>query len=874
MELKPYQQQVLADLEEYLRYVRKEQDYDKAFNIFWEDKIGLYDPLNGKGMQPYKNDLPKVPHVCIKVPTAGGKTFIACNAIDVVYRYYRDGMAKAVVWLVPSTTILDQTFQNLLNPAHPYRQRINTHFNNRVEVYRKEDLLQASGFNSKSVSDQLNIFVLSFDSLRSRKKEDRKFFQENGQLISFSSDASDNEHILEGTDETALINVIRKLKPLVIVDEAHGAVSELSVEMLRNLNPSFVLDLTATPRTGSNIISFVDAFALKKENMVKLPVIVYNHNDRNGVIENAINLQRKLETEAKKEEAKGGPYIRPIVLLQAQPKTAEDNATFEKIKQALLDLGLPGEQIKIKTAHINEIKSIDLLSKNCEVRFIITVNALKEGWDCPFAYILASLADKSSAVDVEQILGRILRQPYVKRHEFILLNCSFVLTASSKFMLTLENIVQGLNRAGFSKHDYKVASVVPEEINKDSDIPQQQSFGEILNVNNEVLAEVNSERISLVSPEEPIATGPIQQVEKQAVMASEEMDRVIEKDINNQSDYLSVEIQDKVNTYFMKQAFAEQAKAVQLPQFFIKIPTNPLLFKEESEYTLLSKENLLEKFALSKEDHKINFEADGPEMYKVDLERTKANDYTPTFSQLDLKAKEPLIAYIVAQPKENQVKQLTGRIVKQVGDLRPIADKEIRSYIKRIVEDFSPDQMTDVLYRELTYCDKIKQKIDFLSSLHAEKEFNNKLETDAITVLDSYKLPDSIRPGRMGSSITKSLYEAEGFMNAFEEKVINAVANCSNVVFWHFNPPKRGFCLNGYINHYPDFIVWTKSGKIILIESKGDHLDGENTKAKIRLGKKWASKAGNKYRYFMVFEERQVEGAYKLEDVIEIIKDL
>ena len=58
------------------------------------------------------------------------------------------------------------------------------------------------------------------------------------------------------------------------------------------------------------------------------------------------------------------------------------------------------------------------MRNDCDVRFIITINALKEGWDCPFAYILASLADKSSAVDVEQILGRVLRQPYVMKHNF------------------------------------------------------------------------------------------------------------------------------------------------------------------------------------------------------------------------------------------------------------------------------------------------------------------------------------------------------------------------------------------------------------------------------------------------------------------------
>ena len=163
--------------------------------------------------------------------------------------------------------------------------------------------------------------------------------------------------------------------------------------------------------------------------MVKLPVIVYNHQDTNEVISGAINLQRTLEAKSLIEEKNGGRYIRPIVLFQAQPKSNEDNITFEKIKVQLIASGIPEEQVKIKTSGKDEISKEDLMSRDCKVRYIITVNALKEGWDCPFAYILASLANKSSAVDVEQILGRILRQPYVIKHQQDLLNFSYVLTS-------------------------------------------------------------------------------------------------------------------------------------------------------------------------------------------------------------------------------------------------------------------------------------------------------------------------------------------------------------------------------------------------------------------------------------------------------------
>ena len=266
MELKPYQQQVINDLTLFLLEIQNTKNVNDAFYTFWTQhpKTPLI-PFPNSAIEPYKNTIPKVPHICIKVPTAGGKTFIACNAIKTIFEAFEFDKPKVVVWLVPSITILDQTIKNLKDSTHPYRQKINSHFNNKVEIFDKNTLLEGSGFNATSVKEQLNILVLSFDSLRVKNKEDRKIFQENGRLQSF-------EGVLENDSELTLGSVIQYLNPLVIVDESHNAESQLSVEMLKRINPSFILDLTATPRKNSNIISFIDALDLKKENInYKLP---------------------------------------------------------------------------------------------------------------------------------------------------------------------------------------------------------------------------------------------------------------------------------------------------------------------------------------------------------------------------------------------------------------------------------------------------------------------------------------------------------------------------------------------------------------------------------------------------------------------------
>jgi len=871
MELKPYQQQVINDLSSFLEQVQETKDVKAAFYNFWttHPKTPLF-PFAGTAIEPYKNTIPRVPHICIKVPTAGGKTFIACNAIKTIFDAFAYDRPKAVVWLVPSITILDQTIKNLKDPSHPYRQKINSHFGNKVEIFDKATLLQGSGFNATSIKEQLNILVFSFDSLRAKNKEDRKVFQENGNLQSFES-------LLGKDNEITLGSVIEYLNPVVVVDESHNAESDLSVDMLKVINPCFILDLTATPRNNSNIISFIDALELKKESMVKLPVIVYNHQDKTEVINSALQLQKRLEMQAVEEEKHGGKYIRPIVLFQAQPKNgknfkdeAEEKSNVQKLKEKLIELKIPADQIKIKTAYVNELKGENLMSRDCQVRYIITINALKEGWDCSFAYILASLADKSSAIDVEQILGRVLRQPYVMKHNFPLLNLSYVLTASSKFLETLDNIVKGLNKAGFSDKDFKLADPEMLEAAKKQEPTQQlTAFPALEETTEDITSDIDTTRI-LVSSDVTLPGNSVAEIEQTAIQQTEAFEKIVSEMEANNLTPLPNEIQKLVKTYCIKDIFKEQAESIHLPQFYLKVPANDLFGKREEELPL-EKENLLDGFALSKADTNIAFDSITSELYKVDLDETK-KEHTPTFVRLDGDVKESIISYILDPTRKNgRIKTTTKFIMDVIGNMYPIPDKEIDRYINRVLEDFTDEQFSDFYNQKYTYTDKIKQKIKMLSEVFAEQKFKDFLDTDKVFIKPSFTLPKTISPGETSKAITKSLYEREGSMNGYEERVINEIGNMGNIAFWTRNIERKGFRLNGFINHYPDFIIQTKSGKTILLETKGDHLDAEQ---KIKLGDLWKSKAGNNFRYFMVYERRTVDGAYKLEDFLNIIRDI
>lgn len=883
MELKGYQQTNLDALDRFLSCVDKNKDTARGFYEFWQTNNPPLTPFPGTIIEPYKDNVKGAPHVCHKVPTGGGKTFIASAALKVAMTHINP-FYKVVVWLVPSNAILEQTLRNLRNKQHPYRQRIDTDFQNRVEVFDKQQALTGHGFTLTTVRENLCILVMSFDSFRTNNKEGRKVYQENGYLQSFAPLVATQ---LDDDDEVQLMKVLQAVHPLVVVDESHNATSKLSEQMLNDLQPSLVIDLTATPRENSNIICFTDALELKRNNMVKLPVIVYNHTSKSQVIDSALHLQRRLELMAMQET--NGNYIRPIVLFQAESKQqgAEDRETFEKVKQTLLDLKIPEEHIKIKTAEIDELKGIDLMSPTCQVRYIITINALKEGWDCPFAYILASLADKSSAVDVEQIVGRVLRLPNATRNSHDILNLSYVLTASAKFQETLDNVVKGLNHAGFSDRDYRSIDAAepvedtktPDVVNPASLFPDEEpktekeddvDMGEITfkpvpyNQTWSTTAPLINEEPPYTSAE-PVAVADIlENAQKQA----EEMDKQI---ADNDDFMIMPDIAPQVKTATIQSVFAGSAKQVVLPMFFVANDSPQSCLFDRPNEIKLEGQHLLKSFKLSAQPADITFAAAETSMYKVDVDE-KTDEHAPRYEKVKGATYNYILDYIrQAEDFESKLRRCSNVVAETMGKMIPLTQKDIQGYVARIFESFTEEQLEDFMRHLQEYTETIKKRILHLEDEHKEKEFRRLLDTDQIIIKQVYSIPNKITLKLPSQGITKMLHTKEESVNGFEAGVINDVANLDSVEWWTRNVEMRGFYINGFINHYPDFIIKTKKGKIVLLETKGDHLEAEK---KIRLGNLWANKAGNDYRYCLVYKDRKVDGAYTKSEFIDMMKSL
>ena len=839
-------------------------------------------------MPPYNSELAGVPQVCFKVPTGGGKTFLAANSIKPIFDSMPYIHPKAVVWLVPSDAILTQTYRTLTDKNHDYRKKIDVDFGNKVEIYSKQQLLNGQNFNPTSVSDNLSVFVLSYDSFRTSKKDGRKAYQENGSLLPFVRFKQDSGSLLEDTDETALIQVIRKLNPVVIVDESHHATSKLSKEMLQNFNPSFVLDLTATPKNGSNIISFVDARQLKAENMVKLPVIVYNRKSQEDVFVSAISLRRKLENEAVEEQKNGGRYIRPIVLFQAQPRNNDDSTTYDKIKHTLIDMGIPESEIAIKTADSDELKNIDLSSHDCSIRYIITVNALKEGWDCPFAYILATVANRTSSIDVEQILGRILRLPNTRKNEREVLNLSYVITSSNAFYATLDKVVAGLNAAGFTSKDYRIDDYVEQ----DTEFPVEQAGNiqtelkldnDVTDDTNNVSDEIDSLNVDFVREQiSPFVNNENMESQSQSKVNDAVTDMLDHaktqnelywQDFEETEEYLPVppEVGNKMKHYKVNQLYASEAGQIEIPQFMIE--TGRSLFSEH-EHQVLTKENLYAGFSLLDKDTVIDFDSIDSEIARIDIDDS---DALPKAWKLQGFDSQNVKQWFDEQPSDRKMRLCKDMIIKKLSKNNAINDRDLEVYVDRIIQNLTEDQLTDMEQTPGIYVLKINKKVNLLLNEYAKKMFYEWVEQDKISCQPSYKLPKEISPTETIASIPKSLYnEEEKFDTEYERKVVMELSSLNNIKWWHRNMARKGFAINGAVNAYPDLMVRTESGKLLLIETKGDQLENSESREKAETGAKWAEMAGRMYKYYMVFETKNpgYNGAYSYEEFMRIVKEL
>jgi type III restriction enzyme len=449
MQLKAYQLATLDILKRYLEEASLFGPREAFTHITKETPRPYradYRPLEG---------LPQVPYVCLRLPTGGGKTLLGTHAIAVARDSWVGKDYPLVLWLVPSNTIRLQTVEALRDTRHAYRQALDNAFDGRVRVF---DIADFPVMRPNDIADNCCIIVGTIQALRVSNTEGRKVYAHHEDLeahfAKLTTAASTLERTAEGTVKFSFANLLHMHRPLMIVDEAHNAVTGLTREMQTRVNPCAVIEFTATPQLDSNILHSVSAQALKREEMIKLPIILAEHDTWQSAVSRAVAERASLAKAAADEP----DYIRPIVLFQAQPKNQE--VTHEVLKKHLIEAEQVDEnRIAVATGDQRELDGIDLFDPKCPIEYVITVEALKEGWDCSFAYVFCSLSRIKSATDVEQLLGRVLRMPYARMRKASSLNRAYAHVSETQFGQSAQALTDKLVAMGFEEEEARQAIV-------------------------------------------------------------------------------------------------------------------------------------------------------------------------------------------------------------------------------------------------------------------------------------------------------------------------------------------------------------------------------------------------------------------------------
>ena len=494
MVLKEYQKRTLATVREFLEGLAEWRSraatilaVDPEMDVDWVRKA-WEKSAPARIYQPRRNGLGEpLPSFCLKIPTGGGKTLLATKVVGLVNTHYRQRQTGLVLWIVPTTQIYNQTLKALKDRDHPYRQQLDM-----ASAGRTLTLEKTSGFSPRDVQENLCVLLLMLPSANRETKEQLRMFRDSGGFDRFfpaDDDVAAHRKLLnEVTNldtfeqeggfwgrhaKTSLGNTLRLLRPLIILDEGHKAYSRNARATLEGFNPCMIVELSATPPKGANVLVDIQGRELNEEEMIKLDLHIRNSAStswKNTMLA-SIEHRQRLEEEARTHEANTGVYIRPICLIQVE-RTGRDQRRpgvvhADDVRDYLLrHPGISEELVAVKTSQKDELKAVDeaggLLSRECPIRFIITKQALQEGWDCSFACVLTILTNPGSKSALTQLVGRILRQPYARKTRVPWLDECYVFCFQRRGADLLEEVRKGFGLEGLYGLEGKIVTD-PEE---------------------------------------------------------------------------------------------------------------------------------------------------------------------------------------------------------------------------------------------------------------------------------------------------------------------------------------------------------------------------------------------------------------------------
>lgn len=863
MKLKQYQADTCSVLRRFLEEARVAGPKNAYETITKE-------PEQAKRLGRYGGDyapleaLPNTPYVCLRLPTGGGKTILGAYSIGIARDAWVEKDYPMVLWLVPSNTIRLQTAEALKNARHPYRQALDEAFEGRVRVF---DIADFTNIRPHDIRDHCCIVVGTIQTLRVANTEGRKVYAHNENMEPHFTGLPKNLPGLEAKDgrgvKFSFANLMHIHRPLMIVDEAHNAVTGLTREMQQRVNPSAIIEFTATPRFNSNILHSVTAQELKLEEMIKLPIILSEHDSWQNAVNGATAARAALA-----ETAEDDPdYIRPIVLFQAQPKNQE--VTVEVLKKHLIEVEqIPEERIAVATGDQRELDGIDLFDPKCPIEYVITVEALKEGWDCSFAYAFCSVSRIQSATDVEQLLGRVLRMPYAKRRKAEALNRAYAFLSEPSFGEAARALVDKLVAMGFEEDEAR-DNIEPAQSSLDADSglfgPRDKpkpTFRHTVPATPEAIAGLKKrEGIAIRDvgggKAEIAVTGRVD-AETEKVIA-ETLPEAERKGFAEAVKKYRIEVKDQLSP-------AERGEAFAAPRLMSEIQgklefSDADVFMEYHDWSLLDHSPKLDEgeFAIRETARSFEIDLDGNQ-----LSYHFANEEEQLALDVDLEGWTPeaLVLWLDKQVRQQDVHQ--GELLRWLRDLVGHLIEKRGMHIaalmrcKFILARKAREKIATFRQKERS---GVYQRYLFAPEAKVEVSFDNAFAFRDGMYWDQRRYRGRWKPQKhfLGAEHVPAF---DGKEDGEERQCAQAVDSLPKVKFWIRNVarhPNSFWLPTSTDKFYPDFVALLEDGRLLVVEYKGEHLaEVADTAEKRTIGELWERKSEGKGLFILV--EKIVDG--------------
>lgn len=853
IQLKDFQLAALDKLRLFLEETRLSDDPWKAFR-----KVAV--TANG-GTPVYRMvpGLEHVPYVCLRLPTGGGKTILGAYAVRVAATHYIEKDYPLVLWLVPSNTIRTQTADALKNTAHPYRMALDEAFEGRVRVF---DISEIENIRPADIAQGVCLVVATIQTLRVEKTDSRDVYAHKEALEDHFTRLHLNQPGLEtiadgpnaGKVKYSFANLLMIHHPMVIVDEAHNARTGLSFDALRRVSPSCIVELTATPDTtsqdGSNVLYRVSASELKAESMIKLPIVLKEHPASwQETVSDAVRTRKRLA-----ELATGEPeYIRPILLIQAESK--DKPANVEVVKQYLLDTEkLLPETITVATGDQRGLDKINLFERTCPIEIVITVQALKEGWDCSFAYVFCSTANIRNSKEVEQLLGRVLRMPYAKRRAIPELNKAYAHVSSLSFGAAARELADSLVAMGFEGEEAK------QFIEVQTEFPLFESAAPVLTLTLEHVPDFSGlseqEREAVTVTE--IEPGRVRvEVRGPQVSAAVEDSLIAAVPVTGKP-----EVQRRIAEH--RAAFAKTLSPSQRGDFFA-VPR--LCVEYQGKLSLVDEELVSESVDWNLLDYPADLSRfaydDSSKTFELDIEGSRVVIHPKDAEQLDLnllpahQTDVDLVAWLCKQLRRIDVtyQTLTAWTLEAITALLQRPNMQLATLVRAKF----------ILARKLAELIE-HARISAYQSGWNQLLFGSEARVEATEDFAFQFQPDNYPAVSYYSGswkFEKHFYPMPGELKSDGEEFDCAVAiNRNNAVkIWVRNLAKQSaasFWLQTSTDRfYPDFVAQLQDGRILVVEYKGGYIaDARDAEEKRKLGELWAARSGGKALFLMAERHR------------------